>query len=352
MKGSLRKRAAVSRSLRPVLAIFLLAGMAFASDASATTYRVVVLSIPEGTHGFANDVNAAGQVAGSVSTGSVRNAVTWSPPDYVMRVLPSEDAAGTNALKISDGGDIIGTAAFADNPLTNVMWKSDGTFVRMAAPTRPRVSDMVVDINIRGTVVGWRGRFTTDRTVVWPNPQTLRVPGTIPDGNDATAVNDSGMVVGLQSGLPLPMYAFRWTPGGGYQLLGDLPGGEELSGANDVNNSGQIVGNGTSDIGDRAVLWDADGTIHDLGSLPGVTTNYYASRINNFGDVIGFTEPGNYWLWTSGTGMLSIDSLIDPNDPMHGAGNFNLSGINDAGLISATLIKNGFQTPVLLVPQP
>jgi len=342
------------RLVRHALVIFLLAGTAIAGDAMATTYRVVVLPMPEGSHGFANDLNAAGEVAGYVSaTANGSYAVSWSPPDYAMRVLPSEGTTSSTVVRISDGGDIIGNEYFPDGSQANVMWKSDGTFVRMAQSARRRTPDFMADINLHGTVVGWRVRFTTDKVVVWPNPQTLRVPAAIPDGNDAFAVNDSGMVVGFQQGLPLPEYAFRWTAGGGFQLLGDLPGGEELSSAFDVNNSGQIVGDGVSNIGKRAVLWDAAGTIHDLGDLPGVTTNYYATRINNFGDVIGFTEAGNYWLWTTGTGMLSIASLIDPNDPMHGAGNFNLSGINDAGMISATLIKkNGVQTPVLLIPQP
>jgi len=342
------------RFVRHALAMLVLAGMAVAGDAMATTYRVVVLPIPEGSRGFANDLNAAGEVAGAVSaTGAGSYAVSWSPPDYAMRVLPSEGNTNSTVIRISDGGDIIGNAYFPDGSQANVMWKSDGTFVRMAQSARRRTPDFMTDINLHGTVVGWRGRFTSDKVVVWPNPQTLRVPAAIPDANDALAVNDSGMVVGLQQGIPLPAYAFRWTAGGGFQLLGDLPGGEEQSAASDVNNSGQIVGDSISNIGKRAVLWDADGTIHDLGDLPGVTTNYNASRINNFGDVIGSAEGGKYWLWTAGTGMLSIESLIDPNDPMHGAGNFNLSGINDAGMISATLLKkNGLQTPVLLIPQP
>ena len=222
--------AARHRFVRRALVMLLLSGTAIASDAMATTYRVVVLPIPEGMRGFANDVNAAGQVAGSVSTGSVSNAVTWSPPDYVMRVLPSEGATGSTVIRISDGGDIIGVATFPDILQANVMWKSDGTFVRMAQSARRRSPDFMADINLHGMVVGWRVRFTTDKTVVWPNPQTLRVPSAIPDANDARAVNDSGMVVGLQNGIPLPAYGFRWTPGGGYQLLGDLPGGEERRG--------------------------------------------------------------------------------------------------------------------------
>ena len=66
MKDRSRTRAAVSRSFRHVLAMLLLAGTAVAGDASATTYRVVVLPVPEGASGRAVDINTAGEVAGVV----------------------------------------------------------------------------------------------------------------------------------------------------------------------------------------------------------------------------------------------------------------------------------------------
>ncbi|MFT3896133.1 MAG: hypothetical protein QM719_00265 [Thermomonas sp.] len=140
------------------------------------------------------------------------------------------------------------------------------------------------------------------------------------------------------------------------QDLGDLPGGKKQSVAYDVNNSGQIVGYGYSQSGRRALLWDADGSIHDLGHLPGVGyVGYRASRINNSGVVLGFEyADGASWLWTAGTGMLPLDSMIDPNDPLYGTGQFSMRDLNDAGILAGNLISptTGRTSPVLLVPQP
>ena len=51
--------------------------------------------------------------------------------------------------------------------------------------------------------------------------------------------------------------------------LGDLPGGEDISVAVDVNNAGQVVGYSTAATGYRAFLWDSVNGMQDLGVLPG-----------------------------------------------------------------------------------
>jgi hypothetical protein len=51
--------------------------------------------------------------------------------------------------------------------------------------------------------------------------------------------------------------------------------------------------------------------------------------------------------------MLPIDNLIDPNDPLHGAGTFYVYDINDAGVLAAALYQgNNSPPPVVLIPQP
>lgn len=351
MKDRSRTRAAVSRSFRHVLAMLLLAGTAVAGDASATTYRVVVLPVPEGASGRAVDINTAGEVAGVVYLRNRRGyAVTWSPPDYAMRILPSGDGSQTFVLRISDGGDVIGTVNFQNASRVSVMWKSDGSFVRMA--TRGGDPSMT-DINAQGIVVGGNdGPDGIDRPIVWTTPQAFRTLVT-PSYRSASAVNDSGVIVGGPVAVTqVPHHAFRWTLNDGYKDIGDLPGGLDSSAANDINNSGQVLGVGNSDLGQRAVVWDADGSMHDLGDLPG-STAYYPFRINNLGDVIGQTTNGVQWLWTASTGMMPIDSLIDPDDPLYGAGFFGLHGINDAGVLAAELDVSGEPSlAILLVPQP
>ena len=81
--------------------------------------------------------------------------------------------------------------------------------------------------------------------------------------------------------------------------LGTLPGGD-FSAATAINNSGQIVGQASTATGERhAVLWSG-GAITDLGTLGGSVSQ--ALGINNAGVVVGFSEtaagPGHAFLWS------------------------------------------------------
>ncbi len=368
MNAMQRACTAVSLPVRLVSVMLLLAGTAVAGDAMATTYRVVPLQLPAGTKltGYtdpgAMDINVTGDVVGTVldSNAGRTYAVEWSPPDYAMHILPAEGASSTRVTNIGDAGDILGVLNFPDASYVNVMWKSNGSYVQLAntTPGGWGHNPGPYDVNIHGVAVG-SDSSSPGKPAVWTTPQTLRLLIRAPRDSYATAVNDSGMIVGCPIPTTHPhLHGFRWTPGVGVQELDDLPDGDDHDCANDVNNSGQIVGFGSSAIGKRAVLWDADGTSHDLGDLPGATsdTEYWANRVNNFGDVVGstITSPTSvYWIWTSGTGMLPIDSLIDPNDPLHGAGTFYVYDINDAGVLVAALYQGtNSPPPVVLIPQP
>ena len=361
----LRACTAVSRPLRHAFAILLLVGAAVAGDAMATTYRIVALTIPaDAKYGDAFDINATGDVVGTITTvdNKVR-AVEWSPPDYAMRVLPLPadlESSVMNGVAINAAGDILGTN-YGGSDWVGVVWKSDGSFERLAATTAQGngTAQTVADINGHGVVVGALWNFgDRAKPAIWTNPQMLRALLPVPRGTKANAVNDSGVVVG---GLLNPRdfkHGFRWTPSGGVLDLGDLADGTGYSEAHDVNDSGQIVGYSTvsnpTPTNQRAVLWDADGTMHDLGHLPGGAGNqgYDAYRINNFGEVLGNGDTQN-WLWTAGTGMLSLDSLIDPNDPLRGYGGIDMHALNDAGVLVGGLVNYTIRIiPVMLVPQP
>jgi probable HAF family extracellular repeat protein len=102
----------------------------------------------------------------------------------------------------------------------------------------------------------------------------------------ATAVNDSGQVVGNGS------HAFSWTQAGGMVDLGTLGG--TASGAIAVNATGQVVGLSTlpGDGSFHAFSWTQEGGMVDLGTLGG--TNSYAAAVNATGQVVGGSHiPGD-----------------------------------------------------------
>lgn len=364
MIRSLMACAPDSRFVRRLFSILLLAGTATAGDALATTYRVVVLPIPAGTtlnriYGSYMDVNARGDVVGNLSdSGSNEEvyAVEWSPPDYAVRILPTDGATSTLVSAINDAGDSVGIIWTQIGNWRNLLWKSDGSFVRLTSSVRNHGGLAgPINLNADGLIVGGLQIGGDVRPAFWPRPRILIPMINVTGPADAWAVNDSGVIVGCPLNGSGVLHGFRSTPGGGVEELEDLPGGNNHTCAYDVNNSGQFVGFGYSNIGQRALLWEADGSMHDLGDLPGGASGigYYANRLNSFGEVIGSTTNGGDWLWAAGTGMLPIDSLIDPGDPLHGAGTFSLYGINDAGVLAAALNKDGGSViPVLLIPQP
>jgi|SRR5215469_11415379 len=86
-------------------------------------------------------------------------------------------------------------------------------------------------------------------------------------------------------------HAFVWRDGA-LKDLGTLPGGEEFSFANAINQSGQVAGLSETGVIDpvtgnpefHAVLW-RNNNILDLGTLGGVSS--FAADINDHGQVVG-----------------------------------------------------------------
>ena len=102
----------------------------------------------------------------------------------------------------------------------------------------------------------------------------------------ATAVNDSGQVVGSSfihfNGEPFE-HAFLWTQADGMTDLGTLPGGTG-SKATAINARGWIVGNAG-----HAFLWTQMGGMVDLGTLPSGTTSE-AVAVNANGQILGRSD--------------------------------------------------------------
>ena len=127
--------------------------------------------------------------------------------------------------------------------------------------------------------------------------------------SSASAVNADGSVVVGTHGSALGYEAFRWTPSGGVQGLGDLPGGNFESWANGVNGDGSVVvGNGRPAAGYEAFRWTASGGMQGLGNLPGGTSSF-ARGVSGDGSVIVGDSGGEAFRWTAGGGMQGLGDL-------------------------------------------
>ncbi len=165
-------------------------------------------------------------------------------------------------------------------------------------------------VNDSGSVVGYG--YTPSfaiRSYIWspPGPPTssgtsggFKDIGTLGGYTEARAINAHGVVVGLsQAGTPVgnKLRAFRWTAQTGIENLGILgTDPEEVSKAYGVNDAGDIVGlvdmsSTASGGGERAFLWRAGVGMTGLDtSVAGADS--VAADINNLGQVVGSCGTG------------------------------------------------------------
>jgi len=126
--------------------------------------------------------------------------------------------------------------------------------------------------------------------------------------SDATAINDSGQIVGGAMNASGHWRAFIWQAGN-MEDLGTFGGWD--SKAYDINSSGWVVGYAELPSGEsRPFLWRG-GTIENLGTL---AYGSLANGINDQGQVVGLcamggtSNPCHPWIWDSGS-MTDLGTL-------------------------------------------
>ena len=158
--------------------------------------------------------------------------------------------------------------------------------------------------------------------------------GNLSDGKGTSvphAINDANAVVGASVDLSGTTHAFYWS-GGAMRDLGILRLLQDglYSQAEDINDSGQIVGTTYSDAGPFAARWDRDGVSLLPGLCPAADPGI-AHSINNQGEVAGYVGTADHKevvaLWRDGR-VIEIGLPGPSFDTAHGL------VINDAGQIA------------------
>jgi probable HAF family extracellular repeat protein len=186
-------------------------------------------------------------------------------------------------------------------------------------PTLGGSSGCAMAINSDGLIVGYSGTGTgTTRACVWRNGIAQDL-GSLGGNSLALAVNAKGDVVGFfMVGSPR---AFLWSNGTMVDL-GTLAKQETI--ANDINDSGQIVGYSVVWRTPHLVLWQ-NGAMEDMGTLGGVAMG---DSINNAGDIAGeYVTTSDRYLRAF---VLRGDVLTDLGSLPNGIGDCYVNDINDS----------------------
>jgi probable HAF family extracellular repeat protein len=179
-------------------------------------------------------------------------------------------------------------------------------------------------VNNVGQVIG---QSTTGdrRAIIWSGGTRTEL-GTLGGVKSvANNINDSGQVVGYSTNSTGLSRATLWNSATATDL--GTFGSFTESVANDINNSGQIVGRSYDASGQsKGVLWQG-GTASDTGLL-------YASAINNLGQIAGSKGDGLVVIQDNGSApdIKAFSTL---------SGTFlrSITGINDQGVVLGTAYR-------------
>jgi hypothetical protein len=315
------------------------------------TFRVTVISVgtlPGGVASVAYDVNGNDEVVGSVQIGfpDDEGFDDWHATFWSMGVL--EDLGRGTAFSIS--GDCAPGAcrvAGAREDLPVIWQKQDGAWSVLELPVEGGIGSASA-INGRGDRVGgnlWNG--ASGVAAVWSESSEgeWRVEELSPAADDANAygINDAGLVVGRAAGN-----AVVWTNEGGQwrsQVLAPLPGDAEAI-ARSVNERGDVVGASGPFGGrsNRAVLWRRtssgwDPPIELIPVVPGgpVVERSSANDINESGQVVGSVVYGERDLFTSLRGLAQQRAFLWTEE----IGIIDLGLLDDRGTIAFALNDQG-----------
>jgi len=252
-------------------------------------------SLPGLAYSSANAINEHGDVVGVAAAASnlwgstakpwIVRGTTWTNLD------PFDMGVYATATGISDAGVVVGTNSFVGaGTLDSFRWTTGlpSALPRLAGDTC-RIS-YGTGLNNFGEAVGFTaqvGDCGSNQAVRYVNNQALALPGLGGDNTTAEAISDLGDIVGTAELSTGQNRAMLWRRNGEVTNLGTLAGS---SFALNVNNEGNVVGYYIDTRSQQRAFVSLHGNFFDLNGLITQGTGWrllIATDINNHGQIVG-----------------------------------------------------------------
>lgn len=385
-------------ALLPLLSAHAPCAHAQAADATQVRYTVKLLTKDlGGTTTIGNSLNNLGWVAGRANTpGNGRRAILWRdgnptglgvlgtrPETQNSLVLwPVKNTAGlvsgiSHTDAIDPNGEPWSCGAFMANPgghaCRGFVWQ-DGAMREL--PTFGGTHGFATGTNNHGLTVGWAEFDEADATcnpasgqklrfsaALWgPEPERIRELPPLPGhtASAATAINDSGQVVGISGicdqavGRYSALEAVIWEDGMP-RAIGHLPGNAWHT-PNMINEAGTVVGFSNYDpaipgevLFPQGFIWRQATGIEAIDFIDG-HDNAIAKSVNQHDQVVGQSCAGDdcrAFVWQDGR-TVDLNSLRQPGSSSR-ALLVSANDIDDLGRITGYALSEGNKKTGLLV---
>lgn len=328
---------------------------------------------PGATGSIINAVTPDGTVAVGFTNSSAPGggeAFQWTS-DNGITGLGVGTGSQSVAYGVSNNGTVIAGDSISDSGSQSFQWTQPNNFTVIGDIPGGGNTSVARAVSADGTTIVGQGSSTSGLEAYrWTQANGFEPLGFLPGGEGFSLAldvsTDGQVIVGESDSIDANCFAcpeaFRWTPDGGMQPLGDLPGGEFRSSAQGMSPDGTyIVGQGLSDNGLEAFIWTEQSGMTGLGDLDGGAFESRAFAVSADGStIVGEASADNgvtAFIWTESTGMITVRSLIENELNLDITG-WQLNAATDISDDGLTIVGNGVNPTgqneawVLRVPEP
>lgn len=315
---------AILNVLRRWAVLFLSASVIFGA-----AYNVVPIPTPSGYHIInIGGINDAGQVTGmAVTPAFTQQAFVGSPASSSAVPLPS-GWASSSANGINNSGQITGAAYIGASAYPTAFFGTSSGISAIPLPSGYNWS-MATGINASGQVSGFVAIATVSsvsgQRAFQGTASGITLLPLLPGwpGSDAGGINGFGQITGSNGGSGTAPYV--GTPSGVTAL--PVPVGWIYASGIAINDSGVVVLSGDNPLNAQTYLYTASRiTVIPLPAGAVWANPGGSNAINNAGAVVGVSGVGG-WIWTSGQGLIMLDSQVPAGWTVQAAFAINTSGV-------------------------